>query len=109
MMHDREKSDSAIVAGKPTNKAGQPAAESVEPRAEAEGNASRQSTHRTQDRERVSQALEREMAGRKEAAYRRSWRLWRSADTRCNLSRQQSLRESRAPRHGRHQILMPRA
>src|SRR6266550_2903961 len=59
MMHDREKSDSAIVAGKPTNKAGQPAAESVEPRAEAEGNASRQSTHRTQDRERVSQALER--------------------------------------------------
>jgi len=27
MMHDREKSDSAIVATKPTNKAGQPAAE----------------------------------------------------------------------------------
>ena len=41
MMHDREKSDSAIVAGKPTNKAGQLAAESVEPRAGAEGNASR--------------------------------------------------------------------
>ena len=32
MMHGREKSDSAIVAGKPTNKAGQPAAEPVEPR-----------------------------------------------------------------------------
>jgi hypothetical protein len=59
MMHDREKSDPAIVAGKPTNKAGQPAAESVEPRAGAEGNASRQSTHRAQYRERVSQALER--------------------------------------------------
>ena len=59
MMHDREKSDPAIVAGKPTNKAGRPAAESVEPRAGAEGNASRQSTHRTQGRERVSQALER--------------------------------------------------
>jgi hypothetical protein len=59
MMHDREKSDSAIVAGKPTNKAGANAAESVEPRAGAEGNASRQSTHRAQDRERVSQALER--------------------------------------------------
>ena len=29
MMHGREKSDSAIVAGKPTNKAGQPAAEPV--------------------------------------------------------------------------------
>src|SRR5436853_405685 len=59
MMHDREKSDSAIVAGKPTNKAGQPAAESVETRAGAKGNASWQSTHRTQGRERVSQALER--------------------------------------------------
>src|SRR3989449_4140614 len=34
MMNGRGKSDSAIVAGKPTNKAGQPAAESVEPRAE---------------------------------------------------------------------------
>src|SRR5258706_507648 len=59
MMHDSEKYDSAIVAGKPTNKAGQPAAESVEPRVGAEGNASQQSTHRAQDRERVAQALER--------------------------------------------------
>jgi group II intron reverse transcriptase/maturase len=59
MMHDREKSDLAIVAGKPTNNAGQPAAELVEPRAGAEGNASPQSTHRAQDRDRVSQALER--------------------------------------------------
>jgi RNA-directed DNA polymerase len=33
MMHGREKSDSAIVAGKPTNKAGQPAAEPAERRA----------------------------------------------------------------------------
>ena len=38
MMHDHEKSDPAIVAVKPTNKAGQPAAELVEPRAGAEGN-----------------------------------------------------------------------
>ena len=59
MMHDREKSDLAIVAVKPTNKAGQPAAESVETRAGAKGNAGQQSTHRTQGRERVSQALER--------------------------------------------------
>src|ERR1700746_3232584 len=59
MMHDCEKSHSAIVAAKPTNKAGQPAAESVETRAGAKGNASWQSTHRTQGRERVSQALER--------------------------------------------------
>ena len=59
MMHGREKSDSAIVAGKPTNKAVPTAAEPVEPRAGAKGNASQQSTHRAQGRERVSQALER--------------------------------------------------
>src|SRR3984885_1326999 len=59
MMHDREKSDSAIVATKPTNKTGIPAAESVEPRAGTKGNAKQQSTRRAQDRESVSQALER--------------------------------------------------
>src|SRR6266446_6115502 len=59
MMHDREKSDSAIVAGKPTNKAVPTAAESAEPRAEAKGNASQQSTRRTQSRVSVSHALER--------------------------------------------------
>jgi hypothetical protein len=59
MMHDREKSDPAIVAGKPTSKAGQPAAELVEPRAGANGNASRQITRRAQHRQRVSQALGR--------------------------------------------------
>ena len=59
MMHDREKSDSAIVAGKPTNKAGANAVEPVDPRAEAKGNVSQQSTRRAQDRESVYQALER--------------------------------------------------
>ena len=59
MMYEREKSDPAIVAVKPTNKAGQPAAESVEPRAGTKGNASQQSTRRAQNRESVSQALER--------------------------------------------------
>ena len=59
MMHGREKSDSAIVAGKPTNKAGLPAAEPVEPRAEAKGNASQQRTRRTQSRVSVSHALAR--------------------------------------------------
>src|SRR4051812_16345366 len=59
MTHGGGKSDSAIVAGKLTNKAGQPAAESVEQRAEAKGNASQHSTYRAQDRESVSQALER--------------------------------------------------
>ena len=59
MMHGREKSDPAIVATKPTNKAGQPAAEPVEPRAGAEGNAGRRSTRRAQNRGSVSQALDR--------------------------------------------------
>ena len=59
MMHGRGKSDSAIVAAKPTNKAGRPAAEPVERRAETKGNADQQSTRRAQNRESVSQALER--------------------------------------------------
>ena len=48
MMHGREKSDSAIVAEKPTNKVVSATAEPVEPRAGAKGNASQQSTLRTQ-------------------------------------------------------------
>ena len=68
MMYGHEKSDPAIVAMKPANKAepsaersaGEPcAAESVERRAGAKGNADQQSTRRTQSRESVSQALER--------------------------------------------------
>ena len=59
MTYDHEKSDPAIVAVKPTNKAGQPAAELAEPRAETEGNVSQQSTGRAQHRGTVSQALER--------------------------------------------------
>jgi RNA-directed DNA polymerase len=59
MMNDPEESDSVIVAGKPTNKAGRPAAELVEPRTGTKGNADPQSTRRAQDRASVSQALER--------------------------------------------------
>jgi RNA-directed DNA polymerase len=59
MMHGHEKSDSVIVAAKPANKAEQPAAEPVEPRTGTKGNAGQQSTHRTQSRANVSQALER--------------------------------------------------
>ena len=58
-MHDQEKSDSGTVAVKPTNKAGQPAAEPVERRPGTKGNAEQQSTLRTQCRERVTQALNR--------------------------------------------------
>jgi RNA-directed DNA polymerase len=69
MMHGHEKSDPAIVAMKPANKAGRTApkrfaaepnaAEPGERRAGTEGNADQQSTCRTQSRESVSQALER--------------------------------------------------
>src|SRR6266403_5498477 len=58
-MHDPEKSDSGIVAMKPMNKAGRPAAELAEPRPGTKGNAGQQSTHRTQSRARVTQALDR--------------------------------------------------
>src|ERR1700751_4037896 len=68
MMHGHEKSDPAIVATKPANKAEGPsaarpaeekhAAGSVERRAGTKGNADQQSTHRTQRRHRVAQALE---------------------------------------------------
>jgi hypothetical protein len=43
MMHEREKSDTAVVAVKPTNKAGATAAEPVEPRAGTKRNAGGQS------------------------------------------------------------------
>ena len=69
MMHGRGKSDSAIVAVKPANKAEPPtaetsavmtaAAEPVERRAGTKGNADWQSTHQTQRRASVSQALDR--------------------------------------------------
>src|SRR3981189_973877 len=58
-MYDHEKSDPAIVAVKPTNKAGQPAAEVGGPRVGAEGNVSQQSTGRAQYRGTMSQALAR--------------------------------------------------
>jgi retron-type reverse transcriptase len=69
MMYGSGKSDFAIVAVKPANKAepsvaersaAEPtAAEPVEPRAETKGNAGQQSTCRAQSRVSVSQALER--------------------------------------------------
>ena len=59
MMHGPEKSDPAIVAVKPANKAERSAAELVERRAGTEGNASQQSTPRAQSRISVSQALAR--------------------------------------------------
>ena len=50
MTHGREKSGLAVVAMKPANKAGKPAAELVEPRAGAKGKAVQQRAFRTQRR-----------------------------------------------------------
>src|SRR5229473_5197494 len=88
MMHEREKSDPAVVAVKLANKAERSAAESVEPRAGTEGNAGQHSTCRAQYRVSVSPALERirhvrrqtpevgEAMGRR----RRSWHLHRPCE-----------------------------
>ena len=87
MMHGHEKSDPAIVAAKPANKATEPtveassgvvAAEPVEPRAGTKGNADQQSTHRTQSRASVSQALER---------IRRAITVWTRGRSRMRASR----------------------
>ena len=55
MMNGPEKSDSVIVAGKPTNKAERSAAELVEQRAGTKGNAGQLSTRRTLSRISVTQ------------------------------------------------------
>ncbi|MBK6850948.1 MAG: group II intron reverse transcriptase/maturase [Burkholderiales bacterium] len=59
MMHGLEKSDLVVVAMKPANNAGSPAAEWVEPRAGTKGNADPPRTRRTQSRDSVSPGLER--------------------------------------------------
>ncbi len=59
MTNGREKSDPAIVAAKQANKAGEPAAEPVERRAGAKGNAGQERTLRTQGREGAPQGLDR--------------------------------------------------
>lgn len=59
MTHGHGKSDSAIVAGKLANNAEQSVAEPAERTSQAEGNATQQSTDRTESRADVSQALAR--------------------------------------------------
>jgi RNA-directed DNA polymerase len=59
MMHDRRKSDGLVVPGKPPNNAGSSAAEEVEGRSPAEGNAAQRNTSRTQSRTNVPSALDR--------------------------------------------------
>src|ERR1700758_2101030 len=97
MMHGHEKSDPAIVATKPANKAEGPpvarpagekhAAEPVERRAWTEGNADQQSTCRTQCRESVSQALERIRKVAREERRRSSPRSSTTSPSNCSTTR----------------------
>ena len=59
MMNERGKSDPAVVAAKPVNKAEPSAAEPAERRAGTKGNADQQHMGRTQSRETMSQVLAR--------------------------------------------------
>ena len=59
MMHELEKSDSFIVAVKPTNKQGQPSAEPVERREGTKGNSGETRMRRTLSRGSVPQGLDR--------------------------------------------------
>ena len=59
MMNGREKSDSGILATKPANKAGQLAAERVEPRPGTKGNTEEPHTRRAQQRASVPPGLDR--------------------------------------------------
>jgi group II intron reverse transcriptase/maturase len=70
-MNEQRESDSLVVPIKPPNKAGQPAAEAVEERRLAKGNASQQNAPRTQCRTSVPSALDRvRQAARKDRKVR---------------------------------------
>ena len=97
MMHGRGKSDTAIVAWKPANKADLSAAESVEPRAETRGNADQQSTRRAQDRASVSQALEGYDRLRSKGRRSGSPRSSTTSVSNCYGCRTSSLRRTRQP------------
>ena len=58
-MNRNEVSDPTVLASKPTNKAGRPVAEPVERRVGTKGNANQHNTRRAQNRESVTQALDR--------------------------------------------------
>jgi RNA-directed DNA polymerase len=96
MMHGHEKSDFAIVAGKPANNAERSAAETVERRAETKGNAGQQSTCRAQSRVSVLQALERIRKVARERKKKKFTALFHHLST--DLLETRSLNSRRAPR-----------
>jgi RNA-directed DNA polymerase len=107
MMYGGGKSDFAIVAVKPANKAEPPvagrsaaeptAAEPVEPRAETKGNAGQQSTCRAQNRISVPQALERIRKVAKERKKERFAALFHHINTDLLEEAFYDLKENAAP------------
>jgi RNA-directed DNA polymerase len=107
MMHGHEKSDPAIVAVKPANKAERTApersaanpnaAEPVERGAGAKGNADQQSTCRTQSRVSVTQALERIRKVAKERKKERFTALFHHINTELLEEAFFELQENAAP------------
>ena len=71
MTNGHEKSGPAVVAAKQANKAGKPAAEPVERRAGAEGNAGQERTLRTQGRDGAPQGLDRVRQAARQGKVRR--------------------------------------
>jgi RNA-directed DNA polymerase len=107
MMHGHEKSDSAIVAVKPANKAARSAtepsvkepaaAEPVERRVGTKGNANQQSTCRTQGRDSVTQALERIRKAARERKKERFTALFHHISTDLLEQAFDELKENAAP------------
>jgi hypothetical protein len=86
-MNRNEGSDPTVLAMKPTNKAGRPVAEPVERRVGTKGNANQHNTRRAQNRESVTQALDRirqaaKDKGRRNGSPRPASRRHRSASHR---------------------------
>jgi len=86
-----------LEAVKPTNKAGRPAAEPVEPRVGTEGNAGQRNTHRAQDRARVSQALDRVRQAARQRKKERFTALLHHVDIACLREAFHALKRNAAP------------
>jgi hypothetical protein len=97
MTHEHGKSAPAVVAVKPTNKAGRPAAEPVEPRAGTKGNAGQQNARRAQDRESASNALDRIRRVARERKKEKFTSLFHHSVTSCSKRRSTNLRRMPHP------------
>jgi RNA-directed DNA polymerase len=96
-MNGRERSDPAIGAVKPANDAVSAAEEPVEQRAGAKGNASGQSTPRTQSRDGVSQALDRVRTAARERKQERFTALLHHVDDELLRDSFSAIRRDAAP------------